>query len=160
MGYSNIDASILPEDKTTIKASIDSEKTKMPFLVNLTPSERHDLRKMGANRLSYVSDLNLAANTNQQALPKNFDLTGYNKKVKLFEDLKEIYSWMTPLYEGLESTLMAVGSEVMTLSDSAYAHLKVEAEKSKDQNLNAVVKQIGEQLKQHNKSLKSKAAGQ
>jgi len=160
MGYSNIDASLLPEDKTAIKASIDSEKTKMPFLVNLTPAERHDLRKMGANRLSYVSDLNLAANANQQVLPKNFDLTGYNKKVKLFEDLKEIYLWMTPLYEGLESTLMAVGSEVMTLSDSAYAHLKVEAEKSKDQNLNAVVKKIAEQLKQHNKSLRSKAAGQ
>ena len=160
MAYSNINASLTSEDKLAIKTSIEAMKTKMPFMVNLSPEVRKNLRKMGATRLSYGTGLNLAANTHQKSLPGSFDLVGFNTKMKLYDDLKEIYASALPWFEGLENTLMATGSEIMTLSDSVYGHLKVEANKSKDQNLNAVVKEIGDQLKQHKKSLKTKTTGQ
>jgi hypothetical protein len=152
MGYSNIKATISPEDKLAIKASIESVKAKMPFMINLTSDVRQSLRKMGANRVSYASDLNLAANVHKTALPVSFDLTTYNSKVSEMDDLKEVYALMTSVYEGLENTLMAIGADIMTLSDTVYAHLKVEAEKSNDQNLNATLKTIAEQLKQHKKN--------
>jgi len=154
MSYADINETLLPEDKTAIKTGIDAVKAKLPFMVNLTPEERHKLRKLGANRMSYASDANLAANSNQKALPASLDLNAYNGKVKLMDDLKEVYAWLTPLYEGVESTLMAVGAEVMKLTDDVYGHLKVEAKKSKDQNLNAIVKNIADQLKQHKKNNK------
>jgi hypothetical protein len=160
MGHSDINASMTPEDKTTIKASIETMKTKMPFMINLTPEDRQSLRKMGANRLSYGTGLNLAANAHPKALPGSFDLVDYNTKMKSYEDLREIYMLALPWFEGLENTLMATGAEIMTLSDTVYGHLKVEAKKSKDQNLQAVVREIGDQLKQHKQDLKSKTEGQ
>lgn len=155
MGYSDINAPITPEDKGIIEGSIQTMKTKMPFTVNLSAEERKRLRKLGANRLSYATGLNLAANAHPKSLPGSFDLGDYNTKMKSYEDLREIYLLAQPWFEGLENTLMAIGSEIMTLSDSVYGHLKVEAKKSKNQNLNAVVKETADQLKQHKKSLKA-----
>jgi rubrerythrin len=160
MAYADINVSLTPEDIAAIKASIESMKTKMSFMVNLTPEMRQKLRKLGATRLSYATGLNLAANAHPKTLPGSFDLAGYNTIKKSYDTLREIYAEASPWFEGLENTLMAIGSEIMTLSDSVYGHLKVDAKKSKDQNLQAVVKEIADQLKQHKKSLKANKGGE
>lgn len=156
MAYSDIDVTLTAEDVASLKASIASMKAKTPFMVNLPPELRQKLRKLGATRLSYATGLNLAANVHTKSLPASFDLAGYNTAKKSYDMLREVYVEAVPWFEGLENTLMALGSELMTLSDTVYGHLKVDASKSKDQNLQAAVKEIADQLKQHKKSLKKK----
>lgn len=152
MAYADINVSLTPQDIEAIKAGIEAVKTKMPFMVNLTPEARKKLRKLGANRYSYVTSLNLAANAHPNSLPGSFDLEAYNNTKKSYDSLREIYLAAAPWFEGLENSMMALGSEIMTLSDSVYGHLKVDAKKSKDQNLQTVVKEIADQLKQRKKN--------
>lgn len=156
MAYADIDVTLTAEDIAAIKASIASMKAKMPFMVNLTPELRQKLRKLGATRLGYATGLNLAANAHTKSLPASFDLAGFNATKKAYDTLREIYAEAAPWFEGLENTVMALGSEIMTLSDTVYGHLKVGASKSKDENLQNAVKEIADQLKLHKKSLKNK----
>ncbi len=160
MAYSDINATLTEEDITAIKAAIEVIKAKTPVSVNLTPELRKKLRKLGATRLSYATSFNLAANAHPKSLPGSFDLGGFNTTKKSYDNYREIYSLAAPWFEGLENIVMALGSEIMTMSDTVYGHLKVDAGKSKDQNLQATVKEIANQLKQHKKNLKNDQNGQ
>jgi len=120
----------------------------LPFLVNLNPQERKRLRKMGAVRTAYVQDVYQAAANNSGVIPSGFNLAEFGKDVQLMKDMNDILSWLLPVYDGIENTNMAIGSELMKQSDECYGYLKVAAKKSSNQSLNQTVKQISKQLKQ------------
>lgn len=155
MANYNISGSLTPESKTKIKESLESIKTELPFTVSLTNDERQKLRKIGPHRIGYVTEVNLASNANQSALAKGFQLDEYNSDIALFNNLAEIRSLLRPLYDAIDNTLMALGSEVMAQSDRAYDYLKVAAKKDKNENLNTTVKKIAAILKQTKKDDKA-----
>ncbi|MFH0892917.1 MAG: hypothetical protein V2A54_00650, partial [Bacteroidota bacterium] len=62
-------------------------------------------------------------------------------------DLTDIMGWLRTLNEGMDDTLMALGSEVIHQSDEVYGMLKVQAAKSSDMALNDTVKKIASHLK-------------
>ncbi len=156
MTNTNISESISPEEKAAIIADLESLKLKLPFLINLTPEERQKLRKMGAVRTSYVQDVYQASVSNKSALPQGFSLEEYGKDLQLYRDMEEIMSFMLPLFEGMESTIIALSSELMKQTDQCYGHLKVEAKKNGNQFLSETIKRIAAQLKQSRKSKPTK----
>jgi hypothetical protein len=153
MSYSNISAAIVAADKTAVQTAIQTIKSKMPFLINLSIDERKKLRKMASVRTSYVQDVYQASVGNSGAIPQGINLVEYGKDLQLYRDLSDIMSWFAPLYESIESTSMALGSELMKQSDECYGHLKVAAKKSTNQSLNTTVSKIASQLKQSPKPL-------
>ncbi len=154
MSYNNISAKISLEDIAEIKNAIQTVKTKLPFLINLTPKERQKLRTMGAVRTSYVQDVHQASLSNSDSIPRGFDLEEYASDLKLYGDMREVLSVLLPQFEGIESTTMALSAELMKQTDQCYGHLQVEAEKSNNTALSETVKRIAAQLKQHRKTEK------
>ena len=154
MSYLSISAVLAAADKTIIQTSLQAIKAKLPFLINLSVDERHKLRKMGAGRTSYVQDVYQAATNNSGAIPTGFNLVEYGKDLQLYRDLSDIISWLHPFMESLESTSMALSSELMKQTDECYGHLKVAAQKSTNQSLNSTMKRISDQLKQSSKASK------
>ena len=152
MSYQNISASIVAADKTAVITALQTIKTKLPFLINLTIADRKKLRKMGSVRTSYVQDVYTAATNNASAIPSGFSLTEYGKDATLLKDLTDIQALLQPLFEGLEDTQMALGSELMKQSDECYGYLKVAAKKSSSQNLTMAIKSISDQLKHAKKA--------
>jgi hypothetical protein len=154
MGYMNISAAIAAADKTAVQTAIQTIKTKLPFLINLSSAERVKLRKMGAVRTSYVQDVYQAVLANPGTVPSGFNTAEYGKDLQLYRDLSDIMSWLRPVFDSIESTNMALSFELMKQTDECYGHLKVAAKKSTNQSLNETIKRIADQLKQSPKVVK------
>ena len=154
MSNGKISGVINSDSKVKIKTNIDGVKVELPFLISLTKDERKKLRKIGPGRIGYVNEVNTASNANSSALAGGFKLDDYNSKLALYKALTEIYSWATPLKDSLESTLMALGAELMKESDEAYGYLKIAAAKDNNQNLNSTIDKIMGILKQARKQVK------
>lgn len=152
MANGNISYEMTPEDKTSIKDSIEGVRAKMPYLVSLTKDERKKLRKIGPNRLGYATEVNLASNAHKPALAAGFDLEGYNRSKALLSDVSEVYSLIESLYDAVGNTMMALGADVMKYTDTAYDYLKVHANKSNDQSMNSTMKKISAILRQTRKT--------
>lgn len=150
MSYSNISATLSAADKQAILQAAQLIKTKLPFLINLTTKERQKLRKMGAVRTSYMQDVYSAAINNSTVIPSGFNVIEFGKDVTLNKDIEDVLAVLIPLFEGVDDTHMALGTELMKQSDECYGYLKVAAKKSSNQNLNQIVKKISDQLKQKN----------
>lgn len=147
MSYQNISSSITAADKQAVQAAIQTIRTKLPFLIVLAMTERKRLRKMGPAGVPYVQDVYNAAVSNPGAITTGFSLTEYGKDLQLFKDLTEIISWLTPIYEGIDDTHLALGNELMKQSDECYGYLKVASKKSSNQSLKDTVAVIASLLK-------------
>jgi len=154
MSIAKILGVISPESRGKIKTNFDGVKEELPFLISLTKEERKKLRKIGPGRKGYVQEVNTASNANSSALAAGFNLNDFNSKLALYNALSEIRSWANPLMDSLDSTLMALGSELMKESDEAYGYLKVAASKDNNQNLNTTIGKIKNILKQAKKTVK------
>ena len=154
MSYNNISSVISAEEKTEITNALQTIKSKLPFLINLTPKERQKLRTMGAVRTSYVQDVHHASVSHSGSLPQDFDLEEYGKDLQLYRDMREILSQLLPLFEGIESTTITLSAELMKQTNQCYGHLKVEAKKNNNAALSETIKRIAVQLKQQRKTEK------
>jgi hypothetical protein len=160
MSYQNLSAAIVAADKDAVLTAIQTIKTKLPFLINLSNEERIKLRKMGAVRTSFVQDVYQASTNNNGAIPQAINLAEFGKDLQLYRDLTDIMSLLMPVYESIESTTMALSAELMKQSDECYGHLKVAAKKSTNMSLNETLKRISSQLKQSPKATSEKAPQQ
>ena len=145
---------ITTEARAKVKTSFESVKGELTFLISLNKEERKKLRKIGPGRKGYVQEVNTASNANSSALAAGFNLNDFNTKLALYNALSEIRSWANPLMDSLDSTMMALGSELMKESDEAYGYLKVAASKDNSQNLNTTIEKIKDILKQAKKPIK------
>jgi hypothetical protein len=156
MNAPNVSASITAANKTTVQSDIADIKTLLPFLINLNAQQRKTLRKMGAKRLSYVQAAMVAVKANPNALPAAFNTADFIQNVQLVSDLTDIYNALETLFEGIDDTLKALGSEAMQEADEAYGYLKVAAAKNSNQALTTTVKNISDMLKHKTKVLSKK----
>lgn len=143
----HISGKITDESKGKITQSFDAVRKELPFLRSLTADERKGLRTIGAERLGYATEVNVASNANDTAMAKGFSLIEYNESYNLFIDLAEVITELNSLKDALVNTQMTVGAELMKQSDEAYGYLKIAAEKKNDQHLNTTIKKIMNMLK-------------
>lgn len=151
MAYNNISHVVSAEDQKKITDAIALLKGLFTFLINLTPEERQRLRKMGLLRTGYVAEVFNATLANPTAMPASFSIPEFQKDKDLNEFLLEVFAAIKPFYDGLESTIIALGAECMKQADVAYGHLKLEGERSQNQALNSTLKRIGEMHKKKSK---------
>ena len=126
-------------------ASINGVKTDFPFLLNLSAAERKTFRKMGPKSVDYVNDNLVGANQFPNSLPGDFPLEEFTKDVKLINKLYPLLVASQALTEGLNDTILALGSDAMKEADEVYSYLKLAAKK--DANAKEMVIQIGKRFK-------------
>ena len=141
MSNLNISATLAPADKVLLSDKALEIRTILVFLINLDPAKRKSLRKMATKRAGYVLDVLSAVLANPSAIPTTFSIDEFSKDKALFDDLAFIYNLYRPIIEGIEDTMLALGNELMTQSDTCYTYLKRAAKDNA--NLTEVVDRIG-----------------
>jgi len=150
MSYQNLSVTLSAQQKAEIIEKIAAVKAALPFLVNLTPDERHSLRKVAEKRQGYVNDVMIAVKANPTMIPPVIDVQEYIKDATLYNDMAEIMAHLKTLYEGINDTYMAAGNEAISVTDQCYGILKQAAKG------NASLTSTVQELAKHFKSQRSK----
>jgi hypothetical protein len=119
-----INGAITPAQEVIIKDDINAILAELPFLLHLTPELRKSLRKMGPKRQGYVNGIYNASVGNPSAIPATFDMVVYTGHKDLYDQLQVVNNILSPLMEGVNDTLLAIGNELMHESDLCYSNLK------------------------------------
>jgi hypothetical protein len=121
MPYHNISATLSAADLTAIKTALNTIKAKLPFLINLTEEERMSMTKMGDKSLAFVTKVNEYVVAYPQYRPPYADYNEFIKDFKLVTELTNLLQIIGPLYDALNHTTMALGSECMEYSGEVYS---------------------------------------
>jgi hypothetical protein len=136
-----ITSSLTSANKNDIKAHIDGVKFICSFLINLTPRDRQKIYKMGNKSVAFVSGVLKALQANPSAVPSAFALSEFEKDYQLYLDLQFVLSHLRPLVEGIEDTLLLLGSELMKQGVSGYKIMRQAARTNSA--LDATSKELG-----------------
>ena len=134
-----VSATLSNADRDAVLAAIATIGTQLPFLIGLSPSDRINLQKMGPTRRSFVEQTVPIASQNAQVLPPSFNLAELTADMALYHQLAPIMDALKPVYEKLDDTLMAVGSDLYAASLEAYGYVKAAG---KSQGLDTLREQL------------------
>ena len=119
-----IDASLSATVRDEILDLIAQIRTKLPFLIDLSPEERQSLPKMGDKSRAFVSGSLQLATQDDSYLPRAFDVAELRKDVELAENMHPISVALKQLSEYVDDTYTLVGSEAYTGSLVVYQSAK------------------------------------
>jgi hypothetical protein len=111
MPDNRVSATISEPDLQAVLTAINTIRTKLPFLIDLSPEERRTLPRMGDKSRGFVSQALTIAEQNDDILPRSFDVGEMRKDMALLTALAPVRAALTQLSELVEDTHMAVGSE-------------------------------------------------
>ncbi|HEX8463514.1 MAG TPA: hypothetical protein VF627_02765 [Abditibacterium sp.] len=145
-----MNADLSPADMLVIRDALALARSKMPFLVALTPEERKEKVKMGDKSLAFVQDALMAAQNNPQILPASFSTAEFKRDVVLATQLSEINDLLQQLASAVDDTLLETGSEAMIVGLNLYTYVKAAAKT--EPGLRPTESQLGERFKRTKKS--------
>lgn len=90
MPDNRISATLSQADQQAVLAAVNTIRTKLPFLVDLTSEERRTLLRMGDKSRGFVAQALTVAEQNEGILPRSFDVTEMRKDVDLLAALEPI----------------------------------------------------------------------
>lgn len=111
MPDNRISAALSQADRQAVLDAVNTIRTKLPFLVDLSPEERRSLPRMGDKSRGFVAQALEVATQNPDILPRSFDVEEMRKDVELLGALAPILAALAQLNELVDDTVMAVGSE-------------------------------------------------
>ncbi|MCX6366808.1 MAG: hypothetical protein NTX57_08870, partial [Armatimonadetes bacterium] len=123
-----------------VLAAIETIKTKLPFLIDLTPKERQELPKMGDKTQAFVFGVATLVSNDGSFLPRNFAETAFAKDVALVKALQGIRQELLRLAELVDDTAVAVGSEAYVAALVAY---RAAQENGRGEGLDELLDELG-----------------
>ncbi|HEX8000951.1 MAG TPA: hypothetical protein VF528_21395 [Pyrinomonadaceae bacterium] len=124
MPDNRINATLSEADRTAIMDAINTIRTKLPFLVDLTIEERRSLPKMGDKSRAFVSQALEVARQNEDVMPRSFDVEEMSRDVELANALQPIVIALSQLQELVDDTYMLVGSEAYAAALLVYQYAR------------------------------------
>jgi hypothetical protein len=124
MADNRISATLSAKDQQDVLDAINTIRTKLPFLIDLSIEERRFLPKMGDKSQAFVSQALTVAEQNPDILPRSFDVAEMRRDVELAESLRPIMTALTQLQELVEDTYLEVGSEAYTAALMIYSYMR------------------------------------
>lgn len=155
MVQNRVDVSLTPEDKADIMTAINTIRQKLPFLIDLSPTERQQLPKMSDKSEAFVTKALEVARQNPQILPRAFDVEEMERDVTLYQTLRPITLALTQLQELVDDTTLAAGSEAYTAALLVYQYAKVS---NFDGGLDDVLDELGQRFARKSSSKANPAA--
>lgn len=114
MSYGNVSAEVTEQTIADVLQKIGEIRALMPFLIGLSADERQMLPKMRQKSSYFVSDALTSAEQNPQLVPPYVDLAEARRDLELFQQLSRILTPIQQLFEAVDHTTLAVGSEAYT----------------------------------------------
>ena len=96
-----------------------------PYLLALTPEQRHELPKMGPKTLNFVEKAHEYAHENTDLVPPYLKLDDFDIDFKDAHGLWTLYSHVRQLEDGISDTQMTAGSEAYQSALVFYNSAKV-----------------------------------
>lgn len=119
-----ISAAIAAADKTAFLGHVTDATALLPFLINLTPTERRRLPGIGIERAGMVEDFSLAMTAHPTLVPSFVNMVEVNKDIVLFRDLLPLLNAATELCEKIDDTMKATSSDLFVAFTAFYASVK------------------------------------
>ena len=113
-----------PVDQQAVMTAIDTIRQKLPFLLNLTPSERKGLAKLGDKSRAFVLKAVDVATQNPDALPGSHSVLDVQQIADVFRSMTAIRLALQQLYKQIDDTTTKIGSEAYALARTIYAGTK------------------------------------
>ncbi|MDR2131669.1 MAG: hypothetical protein LBP56_11000 [Odoribacteraceae bacterium] len=98
-----------------------------PYLLPLTPEERHDLAKMGNKTLSFVEKAQDYAHKYPQLCPSYLNLTAFDTDMSDATGLRTVHISAKQLSETIDDTVIVAGSEAYQAALTFYNAIKAAA---------------------------------
>jgi len=124
MPDNRISATLSQADRQAVLDAINTIRTKLPFLIDLSPEERQTLPKMGDKSRGFVSQALEVATQNTDILPRSFDVEEMRKDVELLVALAPVLAALAQLNELVDDTVVAVGSEAYAAALLIYQYAR------------------------------------
>jgi hypothetical protein len=124
-----ISASIAAADKTAVLDAIQTIRTKLPFLVNLTPDERKQLPKVGDKTLAFDQKCAGYMSAHPELVPGFVSTEELAKDRTLAMDLADIARELDQAAEGVNDTIMLALSEAYMADLSFYQNVRQAAQR-------------------------------
>lgn len=138
-----VDATFPAEDQEWTLQTLKAINERLPFLIGLTPEQRHDLAKMGDKTVAFVEKALRAADLNPTLIPASVDVAGLRKDVELVRGLMPVLDVLTKLRERVDDTVTESGSEAFAVALEIYQHLKASG---KNTGLDESLKDMGQRF--------------
>ena len=113
-----------PVDQQAVMTAIDTIRQKLPFLLNLTPSERKGLAKLGDKSRAFVMKAVDVATQNPDALPRSHSVQDVQNIADVFRDMFSIRLALQQLYKQVDDTTTKIGSDAYAVARTVYAGTK------------------------------------
>ena len=144
-----IDATLSTAVRDEILDLIAQIRSKLPFLIDLSPEERMSLVKMGESGRPFVEhSLNLVEQ-DDSFMPRSFDKTEMRTDNDLYESLLPVSMQMTQLHEAVSDTMLLVGSDLIMAGLDVYKNAKANGQ---GENLDNLVPLLGQRFKRKSKT--------
>lgn len=124
-----ISATLSADDKAAIMAALDIIRTKLPFLVNLTPDERQSLPRMADKTLAFDQKCGTYMTARPELVPSYVNVPELGKDRDLANDLNDIARVIGQLAEGVSDTTMLALSEAYMADLSFYQSVRQAAQR-------------------------------
>lgn len=119
-----IDLDLSDDALAAIDEALTVLESRLGGLLSLDPAHRRQLNKMGDKSEAFCRNAVVAFGENVQVLPRNFDVAELQRDVASLDRLRPRLRRVERLFEKLNDTEMAIGSDLMTNSLEGYAVLK------------------------------------
>jgi hypothetical protein len=124
MSYQNISAEISDEIVGQQVQRVKEIEQDLPFIINLTIEERKTLPLMGDKSIPFVEKSIEFARQQPDLVTSFLDVDELAKDLVLARRLKKILNVIEPLYEKVQDTYLAVGSEAFAAARTFYRTVK------------------------------------
>ena len=124
MPENRVSASLSDADCEAVLAAVQTIRQKLPFLVDLTPEERHKLPKMGDTGRAFVERALTVAAQNPDILPRSFDAEEFRRDAELLASLQPVAAALGQLYELVDDTMLEVSGEAYASALAVYNYAR------------------------------------
>jgi hypothetical protein len=123
-----VSLSISENELAEIRKAIQILQDKLlPYLLELTNSEKESMAKMGDKTVAFVTKATEHAEAQPKLVPAFIDVTELRKDLEAIETLRPLSNSLTQLAKGLDDTMMVAGSEAYMAALAFYQSVKVGA---------------------------------
>lgn len=129
MAQNLISADLQAADLTAILESLNSVKTKLPFLSKLQGTDIRYLFKVGNVYLPFLDDIYQVVSTHPEILPPVFDKEEFLRDYNLLTGIRPVFNLLNELAEGVQKTYFAACSDAMIAGFDVYAAVKQNKDK-------------------------------
>jgi len=156
MPDNRVSATLSDADRKAVLDAIETIRTKLSFLIDLTPEQRRSLPKMGDKSRAFVAKALAIAQHNSDFLPRSFSVEEFERDVALAEALLPIMVSLTRLQEQVTDTYTEVGSEAYSASLAVYQYGRNSGDGA---SLEGLLDDMGQRFARKSRSTKNTPSG-